>query len=540
MIQRLTLCFCLSVLLGEFIFAASTADRPNILLIVADDLGYADLGVYGGDIKTPAIDTLASEGILFTQFHTAPLCSPTRAMLLTGNNNHVAGVANQHSDGIAGVPVTGYDAGLSERVIPFPRLLQDAGYDTYIAGKWHLGSDEGHRPRQAGFSRSLVMAQGGGSHFDSRSYFPGEATYIADGEITARPNNEFSTKLFTDTLIEFIEKDRQNGKPFFAYAAYTAPHWPLQVPDDYLNLYRGAYDQGYDILREQRMDSLKEAGIVPLDSKLPPRNEEVKPWTDLNIEQKKRESRKMELYAAMIDNLDDHIGRLFTYLKDKQLYENTLIVFMSDNGAAGEDFYNGILYDRFMEHTRATFDNAYHKMGTADSFVSYGPQWAEAGSAPFKKYKSYTHQGGMVAPMIIAGHSVAPRNVIDATYATVMDLAPTFIEIANTTYPEDNSVMPMLGESMSNFLSGESESIHDDQYVTILSHRGRAFLRKDKWKIVTTFGPFDEENFELYDVVSDPGETTNLAAAEPEIYAELIGIWRNKRREGGIILPSDL
>jgi len=540
MTKRFSLCVCLSLLFNDFLLAASTSDRPNILLIVADDLGYADLGVYGGDIETPTIDKLASEGILFTQFHTAPLCSPTRAMLLTGNNNHVAGVANQHREGLAGVPVTGYEAGLSDRVIPFPRLLQDVGYDTYISGKWHLGTKKEHRPSQAGFSRSFVLGDGGGSHFDSRSYLPREAIYIADGEIITRPNNEFSTKLYTDSLIEFIEKDRQNGKPFFAYAAYTAPHWPLQVPDDYLDLYKGDYDSGYDVLREQRLDSLKEAGIIPLNSKLPPRNDEVTPWTNLNADQKKRESRKMELYAAMVDNLDDHIDRLFTYLKENALYENTLIIFMSDNGAAGEDFYNGILYDQFMEHTQATFDNAYHKMGTAESFVSYGPQWAEAGSAPFKKYKSYTHQGGMVAPLIMAGRGVAPSNVIDATYTTVMDLAPTFLEMADATYPDDNSVMPMLGESMSEFLSGESESVHDNQYVTILSHRGRAFLRKDKWKIVTTFGPFDEKKFELYDVIADPGETENLAAVEPEIYTELIDIWHAKRREVGIILPSDL
>jgi arylsulfatase len=525
---------------GNAAFAAAESGRPNILLIVADDLGYADLGVYGGDIDTPTIDALAADGMLFTQFHTAPLCSPTRAMLLTGNNNHVAGVANQGRVGAAGVAVTGYEASLSDRVVPFPKLLRDSGYDTYIAGKWHLGGKEGQRPRDAGFTRSLAMVQGGASHFDSRGYTPEGATYMADGDIVERPAGKYSTEMFTDALIEFIEADKHSGRPFMAYAAYTSPHWPLQVPDDYLDIYKGRYDDGYDALREQRFESLKEAGIIPLDSVLPPRNPEITPWEELSTEQQRRESRKMELYAAMVDNLDDHVGRLIAYLKDNDLHENTLIVFMSDNGAAAEDFYNGILYDNFREHTRATFDNAYEKMGTADSFVSYGPQWAEAGSAPFQKYKSYMREGGIVAPMIIAGRGVAATGVIDSNYATVMDLAPTFLEIAGASYPVDGAVKPILGESMAAFLSGDSDSVHGDDYVTVMSHRGRAMVRRGRWKIVTTYGPFDERNFELYDVTADPGETNNLARQEPEIYAELIDIWRTRRREFGIILPEDL
>jgi len=540
MILRQIFLFLTVLALSQTAFAASQSGRPNILLIVADDLGYADLGVYGGDIETPNIDALANDGMLFTQFHAAPLCSLTRAMLLSGNNNHIAGVANQGRTGAAGVAITGYEASLSNRVAPFPRLLQDAGYDTYISGKWHLGGAEHQRPRSAGFGRSLAMVQGGASHFDSRGFTPTGATYLANGEVVERPGNQYSTELFTDTLIDFIATDKDNGKPFFAYVAYTAPHWPLQAPEDYLDLYQGYYDEGYDALREQRFNSLKEAGIIPLDSKLPPRNEDITPWETLSPEQKRRESRKMELYAAMVDNLDDHIGRLIAYLTENNLYENTLIVFMADNGAAGEDFYNGALYTQFTEHTRATFDNAYDKMGTADSFVSYGPQWAEAGSAPFQKYKSYTREGGMVAPMIITGKGIAAEGVIDATYTTVMDLAPTFLEIAGAMYPDDGSVKPMLGESMNDFLAGNSDAVHDENYVTILSHRGRSFVRQGRWKIVTTTGPFDESNFELFDIAADPGEVNNLAAAEPEKLATLIEIWRTQREEMGIILPEDL
>ena len=516
---------------------ASADDRPNILLIVADDLGYADLGVYGSDIETPNIDSLAAEGILFTQFHTAPMCAPTRAMLLSGNNNHVAGMAGQSRQGIAGVPYPGYENSLSDRVASMPRVLRDAGYHTYMVGKWHLGTEPEQSPTAAGFTRSWSLLDGAGTHFDGIGFLNRESTYWADGEYTEYPVGQYSTEWYTDRLIGFIDDNKKDGKPFFAFASYTSPHWPLQVPDEYLDLYAGHYDQGYDALREERFDSLMAAGILPEESTLPPRNESITPWEELTNEEQRRESRKMELYAAMVDNLDDHVGRLADYLKANDLYENTLIVFMSDNGAAGEDFYNR---GPFSDYIRERFDNAYDTMGTSVSFVSYDYSWAEAGSAPFSRAKTFTREGGMVAPMIITGPGVDRVGAVDRSYITVMDIAPTFIEVADARYPDDGSVQPMLGESMQRFLAGESDAVHDDEYVTALYHRGRAFLRKGPWKIVTLDPPFDEKYFELYDVVEDPGETTDLRESEPAKYDELIELWREERRRLGIVLPQDL
>ncbi len=520
--------------------AASVDGRPNILLIVADDLGYADLGVYGSEIETPVIDALAAEGVLFTQFHTGPMCAPTRAMLLSGNNNAVAGVASQNRFGLAGVTVPGYEASLSERVAPLPRVLRNAGYDTYMAGKWHLGLTEETSPFAAGFTRTFSLLEGGGTHFDNLGYKDGGAHYRANGKTVTYPDGRYSTDFYTDKIIEFIEADRENGKPFFAFAAYTSPHWPLQVPDDYLDLYRGNYDDGYDALRERRFESLKEAGIIPLDSSLPPRNEVITPWEALSADQQKIESRMMEIYAAMVDNLDDHIGRLVDYLKQNDLYDNTLIVFMGDNGAAAEDFWNSYPYDGYRDYLRANFDNSPDNIGKAGSFVSYGPQWAEAGSAPYRWRKSFLHQGGIVAPMIVSGVGVSRSGEIDNGYATVMDIAPTLIEAAGATYPQDGSVRPMVGESMAAFLDGRSAQVHDDDYVTVLAHRGQGLVRKGRWKIVTTFAPFDESKFQLYDLQTDPGETLDLRAEEPEIFAELLGLWRKKRVEYGYILPQDL
>jgi arylsulfatase len=512
-------------------------DRPNILLIVADDLGYTDLGIYGGDINTPNIDQLAKDGLLFTQFHTAPSCAPTRAMLLSGNNNHVAGMARQSSDGILGTPVRGYEASLSERIVPFPRLLQEVGYNTYTVGKWHLGTDPQHRPNTAGFTRSWNLLHGAGNFFNAIGFREGGSIYAEDGELVDYPQGRYATEFYTDKLMEFIEESNGDGKPFFAFAAYTSPHWPLQVPDDYLGKYQGQYAMGYDRLREERFLAAKRAGIVPDSADLPPRNEGITHWDDLSSEEQRRESRKMELYAAMVENLDFHVGRLIKHLQDLGKFENTLIIFMADNGAAGEDFYHR---GPFAEYVRTHYDNAYDNMGKANSFVSYGPQWAEAGSAPFSLYKTFTREGGMTVPMIASGKGVDQRGSMTSTYATVMDLAPTFLELGKTEYPQDEAISPIHGESMVGLLSGNAQSIHHDDYVTTLFHHGRAFVRQAKWKLVSIDRPFDESKMELFDLEADPGETTDLSEANPEQYQHMLNLWRTERVKMGIILPQDL
>ena len=459
--------------------AATAQERPNILLIVADDMGYADLGAYGSDIRTPNIDSFADRGRLFTQFHAAPVCSVTRSMLLSGNNNHVAGVGRQSATGPVRSSLAGYEGYLSDRVELFPRLLRDAGYHTYAAGKWHLGATAKHSPKAAGFERSFMLLNGSANHFQARGRSEQIPRYREDDDLVDYPEGRYSTELYTDRLIEFIESGRGDGRPFFAYAAYTSPHWPLQVPDDYLNLYRGAYDAGYDALRVQRFESLQAAGII-----------------------------------------------------------DTLIVFMSDNGAAGSNhFGSDTAYGRYL---RAHYDNSYENMGKANSWVTYGARWGEAGSAPFSRYKNFTREGGIVAAMIATGPGVASSGTINSTYVTVMDLAPTFLELGGAIYPDDGSVAPMLGESMVDFLAGAEAEVHDENYVTTLYHAGKALLRQGRWKLVTLDPPFDESQFQLFDIEVDPGETRNLALQYPERMASMIALWRETRLELGIVLPQDL
>jgi arylsulfatase len=519
-----------------FCLADSESSRPNILLIVADDLGYADLGAFGSDIRTPNIDAIAAEGTIFTDFHTSPSCQPTRAMLMSGNNNHVAGVGRQHASPLIDMAVPGFEGHLSSRIVPFPVLLKQADYRTYMTGKWHLGTAPEHGPAATGFDRSFSLLHGAGSHFSATGLAPGGSLYRQDGVRVDFPDGGYTTELFTDRLIEFIDSEKDDPRPFFAYAAYTAPHWPLQVPEAYLNLYAGQYDEGYDQLRKRRFDSLKRASIIAENSKLPPRNTAIRPWDSLSSKERRIEARKMELYAAMVENLDHHVGRLIGFLKANGMYDNTLIVFMSDNGTAGEDYYyRGPIMSYLQKH----YDNRYENMGRPGSWVSYGPQWAEAGSAPFSRYKTFTREGGIVAPMIIAGPGVRHGDM-HRSYATVMDLAPTFLDLAGQAYPADGPTKPMLGESLLPVLSGRVSSVHGDDYVTTLYYEGRALVRQGRWKLVNLDRPFDESQFQLYDLIADPGETTVLTATHFDKHAQLLDLWHRTRRDLGIIVPSEL
>lgn len=530
-------CRVLLLVLGMMTAAVLAAEpRPNILLIVADDLGYADLGSFGSRIRTPNIDRLAKQGIRFTQFHTAPQCAPTRAMLLSGNNNHVAGVGRQYPSALLSQHLPGYEGYLSDRIVPFPKLLRAAGYHTYIAGKWHLGKAAAQSPAAAGFERSFVLTQGAGHHWHGKGFRKAGSLYREDGQVVTWPKGAYSTAFYTDKLIRYLERDRDDDRPFFVMAAYTSPHWPLQVPADELDRYRGAYDAGYDALREENFVNLKAAGIIPEESRLPPRNRTITPWQNLAPEARRREAREMELYAAMVENLDTHVGRLLDYLRQRDVLDETLVVFMSDNGPDGTDFSDRGPYRSFI---RANYDNAYEKMGTPESWVAYDAPWAEASSAPFSRFKGYAREGGITAPLIVAGAGVAPRDVINRSYLTVMDLAPTLLEVAGAAYPAD-AAHPPLGSSLARVLQGKASAVHPDDQITTLYHRGHGFIRQGAWKLVSLDPPFNEATLKLFDLAADPGETTDLREQEPERYAAMLRLWQTQRKAYGIVLPQDL
>ena len=387
--------------------------RPNIVMILADDMGYSDPGAMGGEIQTPHIDALVTSGRLMTNYRTGASCSPTRAMLMSGTDHHISGLgAMAENIGISigqnqapwgkhhafrpGNMPQGYEGYLNDGVHSMPQLLRDAGYHTYMVGKWHIGfestdpeNNQGApvRPRPAsfpkakGFERSYALLQGGASHYAPDAAKPVMAdrvTYVEDDGRVSLPRNFYSSTSFTDKMLSYIEADKGDGKPFFAYLAYTAPHWPLQAPDEDIARVKGRYDVGYELIRARRVEKMKALGLVPKDFTPNPGLDAKQGhprWADLSPEKRAMEARKMEVYAAMIENMDRNIGRLVQHLKDTGRYDNTMFVFASDNGAEGSV---SIFADN--EHT----DNRLENIGRPRSNVIYGERWAEVSATPFR------------------------------------------------------------------------------------------------------------------------------------------------------------
>jgi len=521
----------------ETVWQPPLKKTPNIVIILADDLGYSDLGFFGSEIATPNIDALASRGQVFTNFYVAATCSPTRAMLLSGTDNHVAGLGDM-AERVISIPEQygkpGYEGYLNDRVVSVAQLLKDAGYHTYIAGKWHLGLTADRSPAAGGFERSFALLDAYSNHF-----FPDSRTSFWENDRFAQyPAGEYSTDLYTDKLIGFLRKDKDDPKPFFLYAAYTSPHWPLQAPQEYIEKYRGVYDIGYDSLRVFRFEQLKKRGMVDAGVILPDlplvegnlydiSNRPLRRWKSLSKDEQHIEARKMEIYAGMIDNLDHNIGRLIGCLKEIGQYDNTLFIFFSDNGPAA------------LESNATPNDNdPYPYMGTANSFVAYGAPWAHASSAVNSYYKGYSAEGGIHSPMIVSmPHQQGGHRIVSA-FATVMDIAPTMLDVAGTAHPPTYSgrtIAPYLGTSLLSFLQMKKDSVHGEDYVMGWELFGRCAIRKGKWKISRMERPFGKGIFELYDLHKDPTESHDLSKAFPEVYEEMLRHWAQYVKDNGVI-----
>lgn len=521
--------------------------RPNILLIVADDLGFNDLGVTGSEIATPNLDQLAQSSVLMTDFHAAPTCSPTRSMLMTGVDSHQAGLGEmaerKKAPNQASLP--GYQGYLDERLVTVAERLQDRGYRTFMAGKWHLGKGEGREPVFKGFDDSFALLQGGGSHFaDMLGFQPIEpiADWRDNGKVVDKlPENFFSSTAITDRMLQSIERGLGEGKPFFGYVAYSAPHWPLQVPADWLERYRGRYDAGYEALWQERHERLKKLGLVAADASLPPFPQHLKKWDALTPEQRRVEARTMELYAAMVEHMDQEIGRLLARLKALGVYDNTLVVFMSDNGADADNV-RGIWARYGQEKAEAfsrKFDFSLDNMGRPGSFVVMTGGWSPARAQPGRLYKGYTTEGGIRVPAIIKHPGVGGRKGRDGAFASVLDLAPTFLELAGEPRRAEaraGRIVPALaGTSMLPYLAGESAAVHGDDYAMGWELSGHKALRKGDWKLVRLAKPFETPSWELFDLAADPGETRNLAEHKPEKLAEMIAAYEAYAQRAGVV-----
>ncbi len=512
------------------------SQRPNILLLVADDMGLSDIGPFGSEIQTPALNKLADQGVLLSNFHVLPTCSPSRSVLLTGVDNHLTGLGamgERTTPKQKGKP--GYEGILNKTVAALPELLNESGYHTYMVGKWHLGHDEGYKPSDRGFEQTFALLGGGGSHWSDRKgvspIIPVE--YSQNGEIVETlPEDFYSTKNYTDHLLDWLETDKEDDNPFFAYVAYTAPHDPLHAPKEYIDKYKGTYDAGFDVLRSARYQRLKELGLVSEDAEMFPWNG-VK-WEDLSEEEQRITAREMEVYAAMIDYMDNQISRIINWLEESGKMDNTMIVFISDNGA------NGGLFDNYPGQTKEymnSFDNSLDNIGLPNSLTDMGPNWASASMSPYRLFKSFTTEGGIKAPCVIKmPKSIETDEKMIQSFAHISDLAPTFLELANVSHPsEQNDAIPaMMGNSLNPLLTGQVSAVHAGEGIGYELHGRRAYF-KDEWKIVNLSAPFGNGDWQLYNLQDDPTEINDLSNEHPEKREELITGWNEYSDHVGIV-----
>lgn len=509
--------------------------RPNILLVVADDLGYQDLSIFGGEMQTPNIDRLFTSGVMMTQFYVSVACQPTRAMLMSGMDHHLAGVGSQGRfiEGNAS-----YQNRLTPGVASTAERMAALGYHTSMVGKWHLGLAEGEAPADRGFERSFVLLEPGAFHFDMIGYGSREGVhYEEDGmPLTSLPEDFYSTITYTDRMIGFIEEASAQDRPFFGYVAYTSPHWPIQALDEDIAKVRGRYDEGYDVIRERRFERMKELGLIPADAAAPRLAAGIVPWNELSAERQASEIAVMEAYAAMVERMDTEIGRMVARLEALGELDDTLIVFMSDNGAEGTADDGPFLADY-----RAQWNNSLENIGKRDSYKLIGLGWADGGASADFLTKSSLAQGGIHSPVVVnaPGLGLAPGRS-DALVAA-LDLAPTFVELAggtNTTTFDGRDVLPMTGRSFAALLRGEIQAIRGDDETLAFEHGGQRAVFRGKWKALWMPPPNGIGAWQLFDLSVDPGETNDLAAANPDVLADLAAAYEQHAADVGVVPPA--
>jgi arylsulfatase len=506
---------------------------PNFLVIVADDLGFADLGAFGGEIDTPNLDALARSGLRLANFHTAPACAPTRAALLTGSDPHRVGLGNMPESmapNQAGRP--SYEGYLRADTATLAERLAASGYRTLYSGKWHLGVTPEQDPHARGFQHSFAMLNCCHNHFGlspspDRTKMSG---YTRNGALVkSLPADFYSSDYFADQLIEQLRSTRsgeEGRKPFFAYLAFTAPHAPLQAPAETVAKYIGRYDAGYDILRQSRLQRQHELGLV--DPSLTPHHPvDTVPWASLSPAEQQLSARKMEIYAAMVDRLDKAVGRVVADLKSSGDYENTVIVFLSDNGAEARD-----------PPQRANVQApSFESLGTANSYVNYGAGWAQAGSVPFWRFKTFASEGGIVAPAIVTGLPVRARGEISRVYTHVNDIVPTLLDLAHVPVAPGRfagrKVQPIDGLSWRRMLATGAPVYPGSKPVGTELFGSRS-LQLGEWKITD----ISDGVWHLFNVARDPAETHDLSSQEPKRKAALLKAWDSYANSVGVVMPD--
>jgi arylsulfatase A-like enzyme len=542
--------FGIAALAAPVIAATDAPRRPNIVIILGDDMGFSDMGSFGSEIKTPNLDSLAGDGVRFTNFYTHASCSPTRSMLLSGVDSHLNGLGNMDEWSAPNQwGVDGYEGYLNDRVVTLPQLLKEAGYHTYMVGKWHMGKTPAQIPAARGFERDFSLLDGAGSYWDMTNLTAAtpRSVFTEDGRyLTHLPDGYYATKTYTDKLIEFIDGNRGDGKPFFAYVSHQAPHDPYHLPRDWRTRHVGEYDKGWDAVRQERLKRQIELGIVPPGTQLAERMWFLPDPIVLAPAARAIFGKKMELYAGMMENLDFHVGRLIDHLKKIGEYENTIFIVFGDNGAEGNDLFAQIagtpgtrdfLFAAI--NWSQTHPNAW---GDPGSYVAYGPMWAQVSMTPFSQYKGWLGEGGIRNALVVSGPAVQrPKGSINHGLMHVADIMPTLLEIAGTSYPktrEGREVPALMGTTWGRVLAGEAESPRTEQDYLAWEIFGNRAVRQGEWKLRWEYEPFGKGAWELFNLAADPAERKDLAAEHPDKLQALIALWDSYVRTNNVVLPS--
>ena len=519
--------------------------QPNIVFILADDLGYTDIAPYGSEVNTPTLSSLAEQGLRFTNYHTAANCAPARAMLLTGVDNHLAGVPNipemlapeqraqAHYQGVLGA-----------NVVTVATLLEDAGYHTYMAGKWHLGATPDKRPSRRGFERTVALMDSGADNWEQRPYLPiyDQANWFADGNRLTLPEDFYSSRFLIDKTVEFIDSNIQDGSPFFAYVPFQAVHMPVQAPQEYIDKYMGVYDLGWGSLRTQRRQRAVELGIVASNTAMVDMST-TDDWDALDEQRKRYEAKRMAVYAGMIEAMDFHIGRLVSYLKSQGQYENTIFIFTSDNGSEGSGSANPTAFPTNLGPSGLGYHIDYDRLGLKGSYNTISPSFASASASPLAFYKFYTGEGGMRVPLIISGEPVQQTGELSAAFTWATDITPTILALSGVAQPSGRyagrPILPITGRDLTPVLTGEADHIYTDDDAVGYELTGHGALFQGDYKIVVNQAPLGDGQWRLFNIVEDPGETVDLSGSLPVVFQRMLSRYQRFERENGVLpLPA--
>ncbi len=509
---------------------------PNVVMILVDDSALMDFGVYGGEAQTPNIDALASRGAMFTQYRTSPLCSPTRAMLLTGLDNHKTGIATipeilpAEQEG-----KTGYSMALEPSVLTIADRLRDKGYRTLMSGKWHMGEEANEMPQNHGFDRSFALAASGADNWEDKSYIPyyADAPWFEDGVEASLPEDFYSSNFIVDKMVSYLE-ETDSSKPFLAYLPFQAIHIPVQAPPEFIAKYKGRFDEGWHVLRAERHKRAQELGFIRRGAPLAPMPDDAREWDDLNVETRALYAARMEVNAGMLDAMDHYIGRFVSYLKDKDQYKNTIFVITSDNGPEPNRGDHDLRLGLWMKLNGYNIDLG--KIGEKGSWGFIGTEWALAAASPSSLYKFYATEGGIRAPLIMAGPGIEPSRIHSP--AMVTDVTPTLMDMLGIS-PAVQGYIPMTGRSLLPILKGKAQSVYVDDDIRAIEVSGNSALYKGDYKILRSILPVGDGKWRLFNLAEDPGETKDLSTEQPQILQNMLAHYEDYAAEMGVLDMPD-